>query len=210
MTESLSWQRGLYVLTDETLLPDDERLFNAVDEVLAAGIALLQYRNKRGSADERLRQAQGLYARAQAAGTPLIINDDVELAYTVGAGVHLGQGDGSIRDARLRLGPDAIIGATCHDSLEFARAALDEGADYVAFGRFFDSHTKPDTPPAALSVLTEARTLGCPVVAIGGIDHRTTPQVREAGADLIAVVGAVFGGGGPADNVERLRRVLGC
>ncbi|WP_052365339.1 thiamine phosphate synthase [Halotalea alkalilenta] len=200
-----NWRRGVYAITDSGLTPDDERLFAAVEAALEGGLALLQYRDKSNDQVRRERQARGLAARCAAHGVALIINDDLALAARLGVGVHLGQQDGSIAAARALLGEQAIIGATCHASLELARRAREEGASYLAFGRFFASRTKPEAPPASLELLGEARALGLPCVAIGGIDHSNAAIVRRAGADLIAVVHAVFAAEDPARAVVGLR-----
>ena len=123
-----------------------------------------------------------------------MINDDTELAKACGAhGVHLGQSDGIISQARAFLGNQAIIGNTCHGSLELAQAGVGQGCDYVAFGAFFTSSTKPDASPAPISLLNEARsTLPVPVVAIGGINMDNADQVINAGADMIAVIHNLF------------------
>src|SRR5690606_1029719 len=127
-------------------------------------------------------------------GAKLIVNDDVVLAKSTGAdGVHLGQHDGDVKSARGFLGPDAIIGVTCHGELALAEKAKTQGASYVAFGRFFPSLSKPAAPAAAIAVLTAARELGLPVAAIGGITPDNGRQLRDAGADLLAVIHAVFG-----------------
>ena len=182
--------RGLYAIYDRTTLDDDH--LARVDAVLAAGAVWLQYRDKRPHAPDRT-LLQVLRERTRAAGTALIVNDDWRLARAIGAdGVHLGQSDGSVAEARAALGPDAIIGVSCSARIQRARDGIAAGASYVSFGRFFDSRTKPDALPADLSVLGEARALGVPVVAIGGIDTHNAADVIAAGADLIAVSGALF------------------
>lgn len=189
-----AWKsRGLYAITDAQLLPG-ERLFEAVEAAILGGAVLVQYRDKQGTTEERLSRAQRLQAICQRLGCPLLINDDLELALQVGAaGVHLGRTDGSLLEARRRLGPDAIIGATCHASLEFAREAQAQEASYVAFGSFFPSPTKPSAQPAPLDLLTEARrTLDLPIVAIGGITLDNAASVIAAGADLLAVINGLF------------------
>ena len=124
----------------------------------------------------------------------LIINDDVALAATCNAdGVHIGRHDGGLREARARLGAEAIIGVSCYNQFELARQAVEAGADYVAFGRFFPSRTKPDAVPASLDLLHQARQeLDIPVVAIGGITAATAAPLLEAGADMLAVVEGLF------------------
>lgn len=195
MSRSAWNARGLYAITDAQLLPG-ERLYEAVEAAIRGGAVLVQYRDKLGNPEERLERAQRLQQLCQRLGCPLLINDDLELALKVGAaGVHLGQSDGSLLEARRQLGPDAIIGATCHDSLALARQAQAQQVSYVAFGSFFPSPTKPQAQPAPLSLLSEAkRALELPVVAIGGITLDNAPGLIEAGADLIAVINALFDG----------------
>jgi thiamine-phosphate pyrophosphorylase len=185
--------RGVYAITDEALLPAD-LLLTRVEAALRAGLALLQFRSKLGSASERLRQAQALVDLCRHYDTPLLINDDIALCQRVGAaGVHLGQQDKGIAQARQLLGPDAIIGITCHAQLSLARQAQAAGASYVAFGRFFASHTKPSAPPADIAILPQARReLHIPVVAIGGITAENGAALIAAGADMLAVIHALF------------------
>ncbi|REC95110.1 thiamine phosphate synthase [Kushneria indalinina] len=200
------WKQGLYALTDAQLMPDDATLIDRCEAALSAGIALLQYRDKSGDEGLRERQARALKALCDHYDTPLIINDDAALAWRLGAGVHLGRSDGSIARARKALGPDAIIGATCQDSLEFAEQAAREGASYLAFGRFYPSRTKPDAPPADLSILARAASFELPRVAIGGIDADNIDATVEAGADLIALVHGIFGHDDPGAAVRRLNQ----
>jgi thiamine-phosphate pyrophosphorylase len=119
----------------------------------------------------------------------------VRLADLVGAdGVHLGRDDGTVREARLILGPDKLIGVSCYADLGRARQAEQEGADYVAFGSFFPSTTKPDAVPAPLPLLAVAREkLALPIVAIGGITLENCAQLVEAGASAVAVLSALYG-----------------
>ncbi|WP_136254726.1 thiamine phosphate synthase [Onishia niordana] len=209
-----AWTRGVYAITDETLLPDDERLLSACEAALRGGLALLQYRDKSDDADKRWRQANELAARCAAYEVPLIINDDVALAARLRraghwrVGVHLGQQDGLVSDARYQLGPTAIIGVTCHDRLDLAEKAAAEGASYLAFGRFFASRTKPTAPPAPLSLLEQAGRFGLPRGAIGGITVDNITTVREAGAELAAAVEAVFAVQDPESRVIELNRHL--
>jgi len=198
--------RGLYAIYDRTTLGADA--LDRVDAVLAAGARWLQYRDKRPDAPVDALVAQ-LRTHTRAHGARLIINDDWRLARASGAdGVHLGQSDGSVGQARAALGDGAIIGVSCSGDLEHARHAVAEGASYVSFGRFFTSRTKPDAPPAALSVLAQARPLGVPVVAIGGIDMHNARQVIAAGADLIAVSGALFQADDSGATARRLTELF--
>lgn len=183
---------GLYAVTPD--LADTEALVARVIAALAGGACAIQYRNK--SADRALQRAQALaLARVRAThGGLYIVNDDVELAAAVGAdGVHIGEDDGSVATARAVLGVDRIIGVSCYNDLEWARAAVAEGADYIAFGSFFPSAVKPGARRAEVALLDAARALGVPVVAIGGIDAGNARELFAHGADAVAVISAVFG-----------------
>jgi len=182
--------RGLYAISDG---PRDD-LLDACSAALEGGARVLQYRDKTRDAARRLDEARALQALCARFDVPLIINDDDELAVAVGAaGVHLGEDDGDLALARARLGANAIIGVSCYDSLERARDFAAAGADYLAFGAFFPSPTKPHARRATLDLLREARVLGKPVVAIGGITIANAPSLIEAGVDCIAVISALFG-----------------
>jgi len=199
--------RGLYAITDATLAARDG-VVEQVRQALAGGARVIQYRDKGQDADRRLREASALAALCREQGVPLIINDDVALAVASGAaGVHLGRDDPAIGPARERLGPEAIIGVSCYDRLELALAAAEAGADYIAFGRFFPSSTKPLAVQARPELLREARRrIPLPLVAIGGITPENGRLLIEAGADLLAVIHAVFG---QADVVAACRRFAG-
>lgn len=190
---------GLYAITDPQLLAGD-RLIAGVEAALRGGAVMVQYRDKSAASSTRLARARNLLALCRQWDRPLIINDDLDLALRIGAqGVHLGQDDATPAAARERMGPQAIIGATCHQSLDLAMRARDAGASYLAFGRFFVSSTKPQAPPAPLSVLGQAKALGLPRAAIGGIGTDNARQVVEAGAELLAVVQGLFG----AQDIEQ-------
>lgn len=196
--------RGLYALTDTNLLPDD-RIVDAVEQALAGGAAMIQYRDKRPDSELRARIAGDLLECCRRYARPLIINDDPELALSVGAdGVHLGLEDHDPHDARAMLGEQAIIGVTCHTSLERARALAGNPADYVAFGRFFPSQTKAGPVLAEPDLLAECHRLGIPCVAIGGITLDNASQLISAGADLIAVIHGLFS----APDIEARARAL--
>ncbi len=164
------------------------------EAVLLGGCTILQYRNKHSDFNAKIKQGKLLRTLCDRYKARLIINDSIELANIVGAdGVHLGQKDGAISEARNNLGSNAIIGSTCHDSLSLAQSAIEAGASYVAFGRFFPSETKPDAPPAPLSLIAEAKKkFNIPVVAIGGINGDNASQLLAAGADSIAISNDLF------------------
>ena len=186
--------RGLYAITDALLIPDD-RLTEAVEQAILGGARLIQYRDKSHDDARRLTQARTLNELCQHHEVPLIINDDVELAAQVGAaGVHVGKDDSAFAIARARLGGNALIGVSCYDRLDLALEAVRAGADYVAFGAFFPSPTKPTEIRASVALLRKARaTLNVPIVAIGGITPDNAPLLLDVGADALAVVSGVFG-----------------
>jgi thiamine-phosphate pyrophosphorylase len=186
--------RGLYAITPDALRRRRD-LRALVAEALAAGARVVQYRDKGPDETRRRAEAELLLTLCRGADALLIVNDDLELAAAVGAhGVHLGRDDADPREARRRLGRQAVIGVSCYDRLERARQARASGADYVAFGRFFPSRTKPAAVQAHPELLRRARReLGLPLVAIGGITPENGASLIAAGADMLAVVDAVFG-----------------
>jgi len=189
----LSWPE-LYLLTNHDQCEDRE-LLQDVEKVLENGTAIIQYRDKTKDRSKRLRQAKALKQLTRKYGKILIINDDIDLALESNAdGVHLGRQDGSLGKARQLLGADAIIGVSCYNEFERARQAAKDQADYIAFGRFFNSSTKPSAPVATTDLLQQARQeLKLPIVAIGGITPDNAATLLAAGADMIAVIDAVFG-----------------
>ncbi|MFA7095023.1 MAG: thiamine phosphate synthase [Gammaproteobacteria bacterium] len=194
---------GLYAITNEA--PDACELSDRVARALRGGARAIQYRDKSGDAARRLQEAEALRALCRAYNVPLIVNDDVELARAVGAdGVHLGKDDASIAEARTALGAGAIIGVSCYNSLERALQADAAGADYVAFGSFFPSSTKPAAVRASLELLGTARAqIRLPIVAIGGITPENGAQLVAAGADMLAVIQGVFGAPDPEAAARR-------
>lgn len=196
--------RGLYAITDSELLKG--RLLPYVEAALKGGATLLQYRDKSSDDARRLREAETLRELCNRYGASLIINDDAELAARLGVGLHLGQGDGSLSAARALLGRQAIIGGTCHAQLELAEAAAKEGVSYVAFGRFFNSTTKPGAPSADIALLAAAKAkVNLPIVAIGGVTLENAPELIAHGASMVAVVHGLFGADSAAEVERRAR-----
>jgi thiamine-phosphate pyrophosphorylase len=195
--------RGLYAITDGPR-PD---LIDACLAAIKGRAAALQYRDKTSDRARRHDEAAQLSALCARHGVPLIVNDDVELAAQVGAaGVHLGADDTDIAAARNRLGSDAIIGVSCYDSLDRARELAQTGADYLAFGAFFPSPTKPQARHADPELLRAARALGKPLVAIGGITPDNAAALIAAGADFVAAISGVFA---QSDIAAAARRYAG-
>ena len=172
--------------------------------------AAFQLRVKDVEDHELARLAEPLQRICSDAQVAFIVNDNMALAKRLGAdGVHLGQSDGEIAEARALLGPSAQIGKTCHDSRHLAMEAGEAGADYVAFGAFYPTATKPSDYRPQPSILTWwASLFEIPCVAIGGITPLNAPPLVRAGADFLAVCQAVWGNEDPADAVRAFAEVL--
>jgi thiamine-phosphate pyrophosphorylase len=193
---------GLYAVTPDER--DTTVMALKVQRALRGGARLLQYRNKAASAALRKTQAAVLLPLCRAAGIPLIINDDLDLALELDAdGVHLGRGDVDPDTARRRLAAGRLLGVSCYDRLDAAAAAEASGADYVALGAAFPTATKPGAAHAPLALYGQAKArLRVPIVAIGGISPANAASVMSAGADAVAVISALF----DAEDVERRAR----
>ena len=180
---------GLYALTPNGCSSPAE----AVEAAIAGGACMIQYRDKTANTAEREAHAKALLALCQSRSIPLIINDDLDLALALGAdGVHLGENDCSIAEARERF-PSGLIGASCYNDFARAQAAIRSGASYVAFGSFYTSPTRPDAVTAQPDLLMRARReLSVPVCAIGGINADNAAPLIQAGADLLAVCSGIF------------------
>jgi thiamine-phosphate pyrophosphorylase len=194
---------GLYVITDEHLTPD-ETVHSYVEDALKAGASIVQYRNKTKSdeeVEEVCRTLQGLCRRHD---VPFIIDDRPHLAAKIGAdGLHIGKNDMPIEEAR-KIFPKGIIGVSCYGSIKKAKAAQEEGADYVAFGSFFASPTKPHSGVISMNVLHKAKeAIDIPICAIGGISQTNIGQIASTRTDMISVVSAAFKGN-TQENVSNL------
>ncbi|MDP1596051.1 MAG: thiamine phosphate synthase [Methylotenera sp.] len=189
---------GLYAIT-----PDEQNtdvLVAKAEAALQGGIKMLQYRNKLANYKLQTQQARALLPLCRQYHVPLIINDSIELCFTLDAdGVHLGADDGNLSEARARLGANKIMGASCYNRFDLALSAQQAGADYVAFGACFTSSTKPRAPVAGLELFARAKSeLTIPTIAIGGITLENASSVISAGANAIAVINAIFS----ADDVK--------
>lgn len=184
--------RGLYAITPDW--SDSKRLLAVTEVILTAGCRLLQYRNKAASACHRQEQAVALRGLTRRFGALLLINDDLDLAlFSEADGVHLGEDDGELAQARARLGTGRILGASCYQVPALADRAARAGADYVAFGSFFPSPTKPQARRAHLELLAAGKAVsGKPVCAIGGITVENSLPLIKAGADMVAVISALY------------------
>ena len=193
---------GLYVITDPVLCGD--QLVEKVTAAIAGGAQIVQYRNKQASPKQQRQEATALAELCKQHTILFLINDDAALARDVDAdGVHLGQQDTGLSHARALLGANKIIGVSCNNRFDYALDAQDAGADYVAFGRFFPSQTKPQAPQADPSLLERARNeLHIPVCAIGGINLANATQLLAAGAQMLAVIHGIFA----ADDIKATTR----
>ena len=201
---------GTYLLTPDVDAAAFSSMRSRLDAALAAGVSVIQYRNKRADATERGAQARSLRELARAHGALFIVNDDVDLALEVAAdGVHLGRDDGDIASARRRL-PQGLLGVSCYDDFARAETVVAEGADVLAFGSVFASGTKPQAVRAPLDLLRRARErfAGQRIVAIGGIDASNIRAVSAAGAHAAALISAVFDAGDPGAAARQLQHAF--
>ena len=194
----------LYLVTDEACLPPGRNLYDAVEEALQAGVTLVQYREKNGPGKGMLEKARKLIALCHKYNVPLLVNDRLDIALLSGAdGVHLGQDDIPVAEARRMAGEDFIIGATAHN-VEEALAAEAAGADYLGCGAVFATHTKKDTVPLGLDGLKAIRqAVRIPIAGIAGITTENYQQVLATGADGVAVVSAILGAASVRKAVTR-------
>ena len=197
----------LYLVTDEYCLPPGRNLFDAVEEALQAGVTLVQYREKNGPGKGMLEKARSLIALCHKYNVSLLVNDRLDIAILSGAdGVHLGQDDIPVAEARRLAGEDFLIGATAHN-VEEALAAEAAGVDYLGCGAVFATHTKKDTVPLGLDGLQAIRqAVRIPITGIAGITTENYQQVLATGADGVAVVSGILGADSISDTVIRFLR----
>lgn len=200
----------VYLVTDEGLA-GDRGLYGTVEAALKAGVGCLQYRDKDASTRVMMERAGRLLEIARRYGVPLVVNDRVDVALACGAdGVHLGDDDMPVRDARRLLGSGAVIGATARSS-EGARRAAAEGADYLGTGPVFPTTTKGGigvvVGEKGLSQVVES--VPVPVVGIGGITVENAARVIAAGAVGVAVVSDIMTAEDPEGRVREMIRAVG-
>lgn len=197
----------LYLILD-TEVCDYPGLFDIARQAVKAGVDIIQLRDKKGLAADILHFSKRLIRLTQGTKTFFILNDRADLASAIGAdGVHLGQEDLPLKEARKILGPKALIGVSCQ-KLEHAREAELQGADYIGFGSVFKTLTKPDRDPMNLNLLQEVvKKIKIPVFAIGGITLDSTRKLVELGVNRIVVCRAVC----QAENIEEIvKEFKGC
>lgn len=202
---------GLYAITDCHNLTTGE-LLKKTELILKSGAKILQYRNKNGNTLDRESLAVQLQLLCHDYSIPFIINDDVKLANKIKAdGVHLGRDDQSCKSARNILGPEYIIGISCYNNIKLAHEAEQSGANYIAFGAFFPTTSKPDTSVATTALLSHARQrLNLPVVAIGGITPENGKELVQAGADFLAVISGIYESADPALATRAYLNLFDC
>ncbi|AGH36337.1 thiamine phosphate synthase [Acinetobacter baumannii] len=184
--------RGLYLITNDDPI---QLLLEKLDAALATRqIAILQYRRKKVDKADQLAEVEQIEQLCEKYQVPFVINDDLKLAAQFGLGVHLGQSDGEITDAKSQLPEGVIIGRTCLNSLELAQKAIADGATYVAFGAVYATATKPEAGNVGIEVIKQAAAqYDLPICAIGGLTVENSKPVIEAGADLCAVISDILG-----------------
>jgi len=201
--------RGLYAVTRDD--DDTARISAQVEAALAGGARAIQYRNKTATPSLARTQAAALAVLCRERGALLIVNDDARLAHEVDAdGVHVGEDDPDLPAVRAIVGPSKIVGVSCYDDLDRARRLVAQGADYIAFGSFFASQVKPGARRAGVALVAPARTLGVPVVAIGGITAANAPLLVSAGVDAVAVISDVFACDDPVAITRRAAAIAAC
>lgn len=195
--------QGLYVIADAACLSEDE-IISKTEEVLKAGVKIIQYRDKVNSIPKQNIIAKQIRKLTLQHESIFIVNDHIEVALSCNAnGVHLGKNDTSISQARNQLGDDKIIGVSCYANFENVKPALQDSADYIAFGSFFPSPTKPHATRASIELLNRTKKeFSTSVCAIGGITADNAHQLIDAGADMIAVISSVFSASSPTRAVQ--------
>ncbi|MGI9227286.1 MAG: thiamine phosphate synthase [Gammaproteobacteria bacterium] len=195
--------KGLYAIADTQCI-DSSQLIEKVSDVLSAGVKIIQFRDKLNNFEEKSVLANKIKSLSTKHRALLIINDDVEIAKSIDAdGVHLGKQDKAIDEARHILGKDKLIGASCYDDFDNALAAIEAGADYVAFGSFFNSLSKPHAARANIDLLIRAKLeLTVPICAIGGINKNNVKKLLDTEVDMIAMISALFASNTPKQTAE--------
>jgi len=201
--------RGLYVITDKKLIGRDQFVVT-VEKSIKGGASIVQLREKDTPEKEIIDLGRQILQVTKKYNVPLIINDSPELTREIGAdGVHLGGEDGSITKARELLGNNAIIGVTCYNEVERGLYAVQNGADYVAFGTPYNTPTKPQREPTSIDTLKEAVSLinTIPIFAIGGITKENAGPILETGVNGIAVITSIFGSTDPETAARELTKL---
>lgn len=197
----------LYALTDEILTPKDT-ILDQIYEILSSGIRFIQLRDKTSNDDELIPLAKEMKKICDKFDAKLIINDRISLAKQINAhGLHIGKDDISLQLARKAL-PKAYIGISCYDDINLAKNAQKNGADYVAFGAMFQSHTKKTAKPIDHRIISKAKKLSIPICVIGGINEQNIHQIKKLEPNLIALVQAIYKPNSIKNNIHTLSEIL--
>ncbi len=201
--------QGLYAIADAQCT-GSERLEFMANEVLAAGVKIIQYRDKINNYENRLKLAHKIKFLANKYQALFIINDDIKLAKSINAdGIHIGKEDISIREARSILATNKIIGASCYNDLNNAKQAIKDGANYVAFGSIYTSSSKPRASKTSIELLTKAKNeLSVPICAIGGINASNITPLLKANIDMFAMISALFSSTTPKQTTENYLKLI--
>lgn len=195
----------LYAVTDRHWLTEDETLYSVVEKALKGGATFMQLREKKLEEAKFMEEAKEIKALCAQYDVPFVINDNVDLAVSMDAdGVHVGQSDMAAGDVRAKIGPDKILGVSAH-TVEQAKLAEAQGADYLGVGAVFPTGSKDDADEVRHETLKEiCQSVNIPVIAIGGITEENTPRLSGSGICGIAVISAIFG----QQAIEEATRVL--
>jgi len=187
---------GIYLITNDAICSSESKLLRGVSQALDAGIEWIQFRAKPdgpfGNQQAKINITLKLKKLCESAKARLFINDDLGIAKQCEVDLHLGQRDEPIASARSTLKPDQLIGLTCHDQIPLAEQGIRSGANYVSFGAFFTSKTKPKAKVISPEILQDAHKLNHTIVAIGGINLENGRELFARGADIIAVSNAIL------------------
>lgn len=201
--------KGLYALTDATLTPP-QSILSQVERILKMGVSVVQFRDKYATDDEAELTCKALQALCKQYNALFIMDDRLALAKKIDAdGLHVGMDDVSYEEARAVLGAEKIIGVSCYGDLERAKKYEALGADYVAFGAFFPSPTKPQAPCVPLEILQTAKEhLHVPICAIGGITVQTLPLMAVYPVEMYAIISAVYQDDAIEANIKTLQALM--
>ena len=202
--------RGIYVLSDAHLSPKETILLQ-MKRVLESGVSIIQFREKYTSDAQIELTCKALQALCTQYNALFIIDDRAELVKKIDAdGLHIGKEDMDYAEARALLGKDKIIGVSCYGDIQRAKYYEALGADYVAFGSFFPSPTKPNAPIVPLTILQEAKAvLHVPICAIGGINVDNIKEIAHSGIEMYALVSAIYKEDSIEDNIKEFQKKIG-
>lgn len=200
---------GLYGITSQEMLLDNGDLFDKTEQALKGGMRIFQYRDKHTVSYQSNRDLMQLKKLCHKYNALFIINDNVELCKQIGAdGVHIGLNDANYEYARNLLGENSLIGVSCYNQYELAEQAVQKGANYIAFGAFYPSPTKPNTATASTHLLMQSAKLNTPICAIGGITTSNAKILVQKGTNMLAVISDLFNTNQTQTNAEQFSQLF--